>query len=160
MTLHSTARSMAKIAPPEPVRWDLHLSWDQKVLEGAIPPMPAGCGCRNPPRWVWPQVEARLGYGVGQRVARYFMVNISSRRKAFAPPPFWQVLTAEVGFHERDHFDQPTAWVWRPAQVYKGEGGGYRVAEGQALRLDVRIDGVTPGLDEGAAYAMEAARRR
>ena len=156
MTLAATAASMRKLLKPEPRRWDFGFAWDQVIIEGALPPVPRGCDSRHGATWIWAQVEARLGHGIGQRVARFLFVN-SRKPHVFVPPPFWDILAAERRVTDRDHFGQPTGARWVAAAPRKV--GGWSIGDGEPVRFTVRIDGRPAGLDEGAAYALEVARR-
>ena len=58
---------------------------------------------------------------------------------------------------DRDGLGEMTGARWVPAAERKV--GGWSIGDGEAVRFDVRIDGRPAGLDEGAAYALEVARR-
>lgn len=147
---------MRALRPAEKPAWDAGIHYGQVILDGELPPAPKGCGSTREPWWIWPQVEARLGYGVGQRVARFLVVPTFA--KSWTPPSWWAVEGVQEGAVTHD-FDTGETGDWHWQDLRPRADGSYRLRKGWALKITARIDGVTPGLDEGAAYALEVVRR-
>lgn len=140
------------LRPIEPPRWDHGIAWGQFLLEGDAP-VPRGCRGSDPLR-VWPEVEAKLGHGIGWRRARFLIVPTCG--KSFAPPSWWLIEEALTGCETFDDHGKPTGWHWQEAKAQKD--GSFKLARGWALKFTVMIEGRPAGLDEGAAYALEVVK--
>lgn len=162
MTLASTARRMASIRPPEPVRWNHLARVLHKTLEGSLPPVPRACRGVDPNE-AWPEVEANLGRGVGQRRALFLVTPTSGQMRKWTPPDWWTIESVQEGSRVFDpdregYGDEWGDWVFQP--IKPRPDGAYRLREGWVLRFEVRIDGPPAGLDEGAEFYRWHARRR
>ncbi len=154
MSLKRAERAMKKIRPIEKPRWDLGIGWAHVLLDGALPPVPSASRGSDP-NHIWPMVEGRLGYAVGQRRCRFLLVPAGSRHKYWTPPSWWQIEDVQRGVQTFDQITlKPLEWQWTPAKPR--DDGSYVEAKDRALRFTVRIDGRPAGMNEGVAYCRAA----
>jgi hypothetical protein len=153
LSLAKTARSMASIKPYVAPRWDLGVTWQHKTLSGSLPPVPdASRG--SDPHCIWPTVEGRLKYGIGQRRAM-FLIMCHNRAKVFHAPSWWLIEDAQQGLQTYcQDTGQRLEVLWQPAKPRPE--GHYALVKNRVLRFVVKIDGVAPGMDEGIAYYRAA----
>ena len=156
VTLKRTQTSMRKIRPIEKPRWDEGVGFAHVLLDGELPPVPEASRGSDPNN-IWPQVEGRLGYGIGTRRCRFLMVTAGTRWKSWTPPAWWIVEDVQQALQTFDQITlKPLEWQWKEATPR--DDGSYTLAKGRAFRFTVRIDGRPAGMNEGVAYYLEAIR--
>lgn len=129
------------------------LCWSAKIIEGHYPAMP-GLGIL-PPGEVWPIVEERLGYGVGNRRVRYLLIDPVARQaaKVFYPPDWWDVHSVQEAAQSVDDDGELTGeWVYRDAKPRRD--GGVYLRRGWATVIEATIDGPEVGIPEAVRYAL------
>ena len=155
VTLKRTQRAMQKIRPIE-YRWDEGICFAHVLLDGALPPVPDASRGSDPNN-IWPRVEGRLRYGIGQRRCRFLVMQAGTRWKSWTPPSWWTIESVEQGVQTFDQMTlDPLDWQWKPAKPR--DDGSYVLAKDRAFRFTVRIDGRPAGMNEGVAYYLEAIR--
>jgi hypothetical protein len=105
-------------------------------------------------------VEAKLGYGIGQRRVRYLLSDPFAKvsaPKLFAPPPWWSVVGVQEATETVDDDGDGTGeFIYMDAKPRKD--GAVPIRRGRVAVVEAEVDGVPVGIREAVTYALIASR--